>query len=378
MSEPPRTVMLGNVDLDGHSHVCALFEGPEEAAPVLRAFIRDGLDQGERVIHIVENPAEALELAGRSLLLSGAVEAGRLAIHSWSETYVSSGRFVAANMARFFADVLKESDTLGFPATRAIGEMGWAQDAVPGVEDLATYERRIETIAAPPHAIVCAYDMRRHSASQIAAVMAVHSVIYRDGRLERPDGFGRRSDPRERILAAASRLFTERGIRATGVDMLIQEAAVAKATFYRHFASKDDLIVAWLTDRRTRWFDRIRGRAETRSSSPTELIPEFFTAVAEWLAENDYTGCPYLNTAVEINDPTHQAVPHVRAYLREIEQYLQAVARAAGYRDWERLGSTLQALLAGSISLAVAHRSDEFARTAGESARQMLETEPRA
>jgi AcrR family transcriptional regulator len=376
MTASSRSVLFGDVDLGGHLHICALFDGPEQAQPVLRSFVRDGIDQGDRVIHIVENPAEALEVAGRSLLLSGAVQAGQLAIHSWAEMYVRDGRFVAADMARFIGDVLAESDGLGFPATRAIGDMEWAQDGVPGVEDLAAYERQVDTIAAPPHAIVCAYDMRRHTASRIAAVVAAHSVIYRDGRLERPEAFAGRSEPRDRIMAAASGLFAERGIRATGVDMLIKEAGVAKATFYRNFAAKDDLIVAWLADRRTRWFDRVRTRAEMRASSPAELIPEVFGAVADWLEAGNYTGCPYLNTASEITDPSHRAVRLIRDYLGEIEAFLQRAVREAGYRDWERLGSSLYTLLAGSISLAAAHRTSAFALAARAAAERLLETEP--
>ena len=376
MSASARSVLFGDVDLDGHPHICALFEGPEQATPVLRSFIRDGLEQGERVIHIVEDPREALEIAGRSLLLSGAAEDGRFSVHSWAEMYVRGGRFVAADMARFFGDVLAESEGLGYPATRAIGHMEWAQDGIPGVEDLAAYERQIDMIAAPPHAIVCAYDMRRHTASRIAAVIDAHSMVYQDGRLERPDGFARRSEPRSRILAAASRLFMQRGVRGTGVDMLIQEAGVAKATFYRHFATKDDLIVAWLSDPHTRWFDRLRTRAEMRASSPVEVIGELFGVVADWLAEGEYAGCPYLNTAVEISDPAHRAVALIRDYLREIERYLQEMARDAGYRDWERLGSALQTLLAGAISLGVAHHTDDAARSARAIAERMLKAEP--
>jgi AcrR family transcriptional regulator len=185
--------------------------------------------------------------------------------------------------------------------------------------------------------------------------------------------FPRGPAPRNRILSAASRSFGEVGVRATGVDTLIESAGVAKATFYRHFPSKDDLIVAWLQDEQTRWFDRLRAEVEARTSKPDEVVPEFFGAVIDWLEAGDYRGCPYLNTSVEFPDASHRAVPVVRSHLREIERYLQEAVAAAGKDDAAQLGTELQTLLAGSISLGVAHRSKAFAIVARDAAIQLLD-----
>ena len=184
--------------------------------------------------------------------------------------------------------------------------------------------------------------------------------------------FARGPSPRDRILAAASRYFGEVGVRATGVDMLIEGAGVAKATFYRHFPSKDDLIVAWLEHEQTRWFDRLRAEVAARTSKPEEVVPEFFSAVIDWLEAGDYRGCPYLNTSVEFPDSSHRAVAVVRSHLREIERYLQDAVAAAGKDDPARLGTELQTLLAGSISLGVAHRTKTFAIVARDAAIQLL------
>jgi AcrR family transcriptional regulator len=266
---------------------------------------------------------------------------------------------------------------LGYPATRAIGEMEWAQDAVPGVESLVAYEQAVGTVIAAPNTVLCAYDMQRHSASQISAVVAAHDAVFADGHVQRPVSLGGGIPPRARIVRAASRLFSRDGVRATGIDAVIQSAGVAKATFYRQFPSKDDLIVAWLEDPRTRWFERLRGRAELRASSPDEVVPELFTVVAEWLAAGDYRGCPYLNVAVEITDPEHGAIPVIADYLDEIERHLQEMVRAAGYADADRLGAALQVLLAGSISLGVAHRTDAFVPQARDAAIRLLESSRR-
>jgi AcrR family transcriptional regulator len=180
------------------------------------------------------------------------------------------------------------------------------------------------------------------------------------------------SEPRERILAAASGLFTRQGISRAGVDSLIAEAGVAKATFYRHFPSKEDLIVAWLRDPRTRWFDRVRALAEARAKTPAERVPGLFDAAAEWLEAGDYRGCPYLNTAVEVIDPARPPVHAVREYLAEIGAYLEEQVVLAGHRDAARRGRQLHTLLAGAISLGVANRSSRYVLAAREAALALL------
>ena len=147
---------------------------------------------------------------------------------------------------------------------------------------------------------------------------------------------------------------------------------MAKATFYRHFPSKDDLIVAWLEDSRTRWFERVRATAEAKAATPHEVIPAFFDALADWLEAGDFKGCPYLSTAIELGDPDHRATPVVRAYLSEIRGYLAEMLSAAGYRDAADLASDLQMLVAGSTSLGVAHRSSSFATSAGDASARLL------
>jgi AcrR family transcriptional regulator len=167
-------------------------------------------------------------------------------------------------------------------------------------------------------------------------------------------------------------LFAENGTGPTGVDTLIEAAGVAKATFYRHFRTKDALIVAWLQDPRARWFDGLRAQAEARAENPVEVIPRLFEAVVEWLEADDFIGCPYLNTALEISDPSHPASQPIGEYLAEIERYLAERAAATGHPDSARVGRQLHALLAGSISLAVANRTTTHALAARDAAVRLL------
>src|SRR6185312_4311812 len=114
------------------------------------------------------------------------------------------------------------------------------------IDDLVEYETRVDDIVrGRPDSIVCAYDAGRHSAARIAAVLDVHGIALVRGHLRRTQGTSREA-PRERLIGAAHLLFSRAGIGAVGVDAIIDAAGVAKATFYRHFRSKDELIVAWL------------------------------------------------------------------------------------------------------------------------------------
>ena len=158
----------------------------------------------------------------------------------------------------------------------------------------------------------------------------------------------------------------------TGVDAIIDTAGVAKATFYRHFPSKDDLVVAWLRDPRTRWFETVVATAEDRASTPSEVIPSLFEAVSEWLEQDDYRGCPYLNTIFERPDRELATAETVRDTLAEIGAFLEGAAARAGHPEPVRVGRELHSLLAGVISLGVANRSGSYARAASDVARRLL------
>jgi AcrR family transcriptional regulator len=371
--QPP--VRLGEAEIGNQRHVCGLFEGPDAAAKVLMPFVVQGLERGDRVIHIVQDARAQLRRIAAQIPISAAVETGQLDVRSWEGSYLLKGRFSASRMLTYVRRSLREGPRRGFSATRLIGDMEWAHDDLPGVEDLFAYEAGLDAILARPQAlVVCAYDVRRHSGSRIAQILGAHQAAVMDGMVQPIARPGGASDPRERILAAAALLFAENGTGPTGVDVLIAASGVAKATFYRHFPSKDALIVAWLQDPRTRWFDAVRAQAEARATSAAEVIPRLFEAVAEWLEADDFVGCPYLNTTIEISDPGHPASRPIREYLAEIAGYLEGQAAAAGHSDPAKLGRELHALLAGSISLAVANRTSAHALAARDAASQLLKT----
>ena len=104
---------------------------------------------------------------------------------------------------------------------------------------------------------------------------------------------------RERILATAYRLFYRDGVRATGVDRVIAEAGVTKVTFYRHFPSKDALILAFLELRHERWMAWFV-EALDRHGVGGRRQPAVVSAVEEWLTADSFRGCAFINSVNEI------------------------------------------------------------------------------
>jgi AcrR family transcriptional regulator len=379
---PPtlRTVRLAGEDLHDHRHVSALVDGADDAYLLLIPFVADGLEQGDRAVHLVDPRAREAHLsrmAASGIDVATAIASRQLDVRTWTESYLRDGRFDRPAQVAMLRQVFAEGRALGYPRTRAIGMMEWA---LVGVEpdDLAQYEVAVgELLGKLPDIIVCAYDLRRHSARTIAEVLGVHAAAVVGGVLREGHGTARPS-ARDRLVAAASRLFHQAGIQSTGVDSIIDAAGVAKATFYRHFPSKDDLVVAWLRDPSTRWIDRVRAQVEASRPEPVEAIPMVFKLVADWLEAEDYRGCPYLNSAVEIGVRSHPAAAVIREFLQDVEDYLAGLAAAAGYQERLSLAAELQTLLAGSISLAVARRSSASAMAAREAAIRLLAAAERA
>jgi len=364
---------LAGGELRDVRHVCGLFDGPEASYRTLLPFIVDGLRDGQGALHIVDparRESHLARLTAAGVDVQGALEGGQLEVLTWESAYLRGGGFDRAAMAQLLAATMAEGRDRGYRLTRVIGWMDWATSQVPGVGDLATYEMEVDAaLRGQPDPVICVYDLERHRTSLLGTIQGVHPLAIVDGQLRGRPG---PAQPRDRILRAASELFGRRGIDATGVDTLIQVAGVAKATFYRQFPSKDDLVLAWLLDGRTRWLERVRGNAEASARSPEELIPRFFDAVAEWLEADDFRGCPYLNAAVEIVDPTHPARDAVRAYLSEVESYLRRALSASGHQAASPLAQQLQALLAGAISLSVAFRTPEPVLAARHAAMTLL------
>jgi AcrR family transcriptional regulator len=115
-------------------------------------------------------------------------------------------------------------------------------------------------------------------------------------------GHERRSEARERLLSTASRLFYSEGIRAVGVERILAEAPTTRATFYRHFPSKEDLVLAYLRGVDAHTVATVRAAVET-ARTPADAVRAIGTAVADDLTRPDFRGCAFLKAAAEHPDP---------------------------------------------------------------------------
>lgn len=380
MSTPSQSVRLAGEVLRDDRHVCALFNGPADCNSYVVPFIVDGLEHGDRVICLVDpllRDAHLERLRESGVDVAAVTGTGQLKVQTWTELYLRGGGFDRRAQLAFVKQSIGEGPALGYALTRIIASLDWAPDDDTTVSEIVAYEARVdEFLRGRRDVAVCTYDLGRHSSRTIADVLGVHPVVLVGGVVRTNRG-PLRAPARDRLLVAAARLFQEGGLQASGVDALIEAAGIAKATFYRHFPSKDDLVVAWLRDPRTRWFDRVRAQAETRAGEGVEVIPAFFEALADWLEAEGDRGCPYLNTAMEIADPSHPARLVVADYLREIEDYLVGLARTAGFRGPRRLGSELFTLVVGSISLRHARGPSSRPLTARDGAVRLLKAAKR-
>ncbi|NYI91836.1 AcrR family transcriptional regulator [Amycolatopsis endophytica] len=115
----------------------------------------------------------------------------------------------------------------------------------------------------------------------------------------------RPSPVRERILAAADEFFYAEGIRAVSADRIIAAAEVSKVTFYRHFPTKDDLVLAYLDGRSAVERGVVEHLRSTHADDACAALVAIAQAVADTSCASGFRGCPFINAAAEYADPGH-------------------------------------------------------------------------
>jgi AcrR family transcriptional regulator len=158
---------------------------------------------------------------------------------------------------------------------------------------------------------------------------------------------------RERIMNAAYELFSRRGIRAVGTDEVIDRAGVAKATLYRHFAKKNDLVLAVLERREEIWtHGLIEGQSEQRGTTPEEQLLAIFDVMHDWFQLRDgFEGCSFINVLLELG-ADHPAGQASIAHIDNVRDIVRRRALAAGLIDVEDFASSWHILMKGAIVLA--------------------------
>jgi AcrR family transcriptional regulator len=175
---------------------------------------------------------------------------------------------------------------------------------------------------------------------------------------------------RERILDTAFRLFYARGPRGVGVDTVIAESGVAKATLYKHFPRKDELVLAYLDKVDQAWFGQLRAAARDAGDDPRVQLVGMFDALASAARRDGYHGCAFINTAAESetgSDVHARTVEHKRV----VRAWITDLARRAGAADPDLLARQLTMLIDGGLAVGVLD-ADLAATTAAKAAARSL------
>jgi AcrR family transcriptional regulator len=153
--------------------------------------------------------------------------------------------------------------------------------------------------------------------------------------------------PRDRIVGTARNLFHELGFRGVGVDTIAEEAGTNKMTLYRHFDSKDDLIVECLRAAAAESMKYLHAIEDKHRDKPAAQLDEWIQFATDALA-SDCRGCDLTNASVELTDTDHPARRVIEEVKAEHRNWLASVCAKAGIRRSELLADTLTTLLEGA------------------------------
>ena len=157
---------------------------------------------------------------------------------------------------------------------------------------------------------------------------------------------------RERILETAYELFSRYGTKAVGVDRIIAESGAAKMTLYRNFASKDELILAFLERREERWTRAwLQSEVEARAEGGAGRLLAIFDVFGEWFERDDFEGCSFINVMLEVTDCAHPVRQATVEHLSAIRGFLADLAQQAGIpaEDADAFARQWHILMKGSI-----------------------------
>lgn len=157
------------------------------------------------------------------------------------------------------------------------------------------------------------------------------------------------TEVRERILDTASALFYQRGVRAVGVDLVVQEAAVAKTSLYRYFPTKDELVVAFLEREDLEFWALWDGVAEQHAGDPLGELEAHMRWIGQRLARSNYRGCPQINVAAEFAEADHPARQVSKRHMQMLRNRLRGLAERLRAPRPGQLAAQLAVLVNGAF-----------------------------
>jgi AcrR family transcriptional regulator len=180
--------------------------------------------------------------------------------------------------------------------------------------------------------------------------------------------------PKEKLFQTAARLFYQHGYRAIGVDTIAAESGIGKMTLYRHYPSKDDLIVAYLRDSDRVFWDQFE-QITRDAATAREKILAFFEALQSYVLSPDCYGCPFINISAEYPESEYAGHQVALAHKGSVLARFRKLAEDSGARDPEALANALFLLMDGAYVAArmFGPSTRSPAASLAETARQILE-----
>lgn len=177
---------------------------------------------------------------------------------------------------------------------------------------------------------------------------------------------------RARLVNAAQDLFYRRGIRNVGIDEVIAVAGVAKASLYKHFDSKDELVAECLRRRDADWRVWLVDQVEALSDVSTSKLLTVFDVLGSWLNDVTFRGCAFQNAVVELADAKHPAHHAAAVQKQALRAYLGELADQSGVRDPGALADQLALLIEGALISALLNGAPATIKTARSAAAALI------
>jgi hypothetical protein len=189
MDVPDNSLRIEPDALHGvNQHICAFFNGMDEHYRVLRSFIKDGFDSGDRAFHLIDpkrHEDHLRRLGDAGIDVEETVASGQLEVHPWEDGPLHGERFDQDTWLAGFEEVLQSGLGSGYAKTRFLAQMEWALVDLPGIEDMIEFETRVNHVVPKyDHHVICAYDLSKFGASTVMYALRTHPVVIIGGLLQ--------------------------------------------------------------------------------------------------------------------------------------------------------------------------------------------------
>jgi hypothetical protein len=208
---PQKSIRVAGRPLGKVRHICAFFHSKEEEYRALLDFIKEGLEQSEKAVHIVDarqRDNHRARLKKEGVNVSAAEQSGQLRVACWEDAYLKDGHFDQNRQINFLESVLKKGKEEGYPLTRLVANMEWALEDKAGVEDIVEYESRLNYVLPKyDDPVICTYDLSRFNAGVAMDILRTHPLVIIGGVLQEnplyvpPDEFLKELEERRALTA---------------------------------------------------------------------------------------------------------------------------------------------------------------------------------